>query len=102
MPYIVCEPCVDCRYTECATVCPVDAFRRDERMVVIQPDICIDCDACEPVCPVKAIYPHYDVPDQWQHYIQLNRERSKVCPVIRSTDPVQGPISRKGKCKPIQ
>ena len=76
MTYVVTEPCVNCRYTDCAAVCPVEAFRLDERMLVIDPDTCIDCDACVPECPVEAIYPEDKVPDQWQHYTQLNAEKS--------------------------
>jgi len=26
MTYIVAEPCVECKYTDCAAVCPVEAF----------------------------------------------------------------------------
>ena len=26
MTYIVTEPCIDCKYTDCAAVCPVEAF----------------------------------------------------------------------------
>ncbi len=54
MTYIVAEPCVNCRYTDCALVCPVDAFHLDDDMLVIHPETCIDCDACVPECPVEA------------------------------------------------
>lgn len=64
------------------TVCPVDAFREDEQMVVIDPDECIDCGACAPECPVHAIFEDSDVPGQWQHYIALNAEKSKTLPII--------------------
>ena len=76
MTYVVTEPCVKCRYTDCAVVCPVEAFRIDEEMLVIDPDTCIDCDACVPECPVEAIYPEDKVPEQWKHYTQLNADRS--------------------------
>jgi ferredoxin len=51
MTYIVAEPCVNCRYTDCALVCPVEAFHLDDDMLVINPETCIDCDACVPECP---------------------------------------------------
>lgn len=76
MTYVVTEPCVKCRYTDCAAVCPVEAFHLDGEMLVINPDTCIDCDACVPECPVEAIYPEDKVPAQWQHYTQLNAEKS--------------------------
>jgi NAD-dependent dihydropyrimidine dehydrogenase PreA subunit len=40
----------------------------------IDPDICIDCGACEPECPVEAIYPDFEVPDEYEEYIEKNRE----------------------------
>ncbi len=76
MTYVVTEPCVKCRYTDCAAVCPVEAFHLDEEMLVINPDTCIDCDACVPECPVEAIYPEDKVPAQWQSYTQLNAEKA--------------------------
>ena len=56
MTYVVAEPCVNCRYTDCALVCPVEAFHLDDDMLVINPETCIDCDACVPECPVEAVF----------------------------------------------
>src|SRR5205807_3694115 len=50
--HVVCEPCRDCKYTDCVVVCPVDCFYQDERMLYIDPLDCIDCGACIPECPV--------------------------------------------------
>lgn len=75
MTYVVVEPCVKCRYTDCALVCPVEAFHLDEEMLVINPDTCIDCDACVPECPVEAIFPEDAVPEEWKHYTQLNADK---------------------------
>lgn len=102
MAYIVCDPCMDCVYTECASVCPVDAFHRDveSRMFIINPETCIDCDACKPVCPVQAIFAEPDVPEEWKPFIELNAIRSPECPVVSSAEPVGEPMSREGKCKP--
>ena len=41
-------------------------------MLYIHPDECVDCGACEPVCPVEAIYYEDDVPDQWKDYTKAN------------------------------
>ena len=34
----------------------------------------IDCGACEPVCPVEAIYFEDDTPQEWQHFTTVNAE----------------------------
>ncbi len=72
MAYIVTEPCINCKYTNCASVCPVDAFREGPNFLVINPDECIDCDACVSECPVEAIFPDDEVPEKWEHYIDWN------------------------------
>ena len=72
MPYIVTEPCVQCKYTNCAAVCPVDAFREGPNFLTIDPNECIDGDACVSECPVEAIYPDDEVPEKWENYIELN------------------------------
>ena len=41
-------------------------------MLYINPEQCIDCGACEPECPVDAIFSEDLVPDNWTHYIQMN------------------------------
>src|ERR671938_1387017 len=76
MTYVVCEPCVNCRYTDCALVCPVEAFHLDDNAVWINPETCIDCDACVPECPVEAIFPEDKVPEEWAHYTAINAEKS--------------------------
>src|SRR5204863_49815 len=55
MAFVVCEPCRDCKYTDCVVVCPCDCFYQDDAQLYIDPDVCIDCDACVPECPVEAI-----------------------------------------------
>ena len=76
MTYVVVEPCVNCRYTDCALVCPVEAFHLDDDMLVINPETCIDCDACVPECPVEAVFAEANVPAEWAQYTQINAERS--------------------------
>src|SRR6267378_1742642 len=56
MTHTVCEPCNDCKYTDCVAVCPVECFYQDELMLYIDPADCIDCEACVPECPVEAIF----------------------------------------------
>ena len=77
MTYVVCEPCVDCKYTDCAAVCPVDCFYQNDSMLYIDPEQCIDCAACVPACPVNAIFEGGDVPGEWASFVQLNADKSK-------------------------
>ena len=82
MPFIVTEPCIKCKFTDCVAVCPVDCFREGENFLVIDPDECIDCAACVPECPVEAIFLDEDVPEKWSEYIQLNKELAVNWPSI--------------------
>jgi ferredoxin len=82
MAIVVTEKCRDCRFTECVTVCPVACFHGDDRMLYIDPQACILCQACVPVCPVQAIYDEVDLPSEWTHLVALNAERAAALPVI--------------------
>ena len=75
MTFVVCEPCRDCKYTDCVVVCPCDCFYQDNEQLYIDPDNCIDCEACVPECPVEAIFHDSRVPSAWVEFIQLNAER---------------------------
>jgi NAD-dependent dihydropyrimidine dehydrogenase PreA subunit len=80
MTYIITEPCINVKDATCTKVCPVDCIhpRQDEEgfdeavQLYINPDICIDCHACVPVCPVKAIFREAEVPEKWKSFIQIN------------------------------
>ena len=76
MPYVVTENCQDCRFTDCVEVCPVDCFYGDDRMLYIHPDECIDCGACEPICPVQAIFSADDVPAAMSKWVQVNADKA--------------------------
>ena len=82
MAYVVTENCNKCRFTDCVTVCPVDCFHGDDEMLYIDPDECIDCGACEPACPVKAIYDEPALPENLKSWIQVNAERASGLPVV--------------------
>jgi ferredoxin len=75
MAFVVCEPCHDCKYTDCVLVCPCDCFYQDDMQLYIDPDTCIDCEACVPECPVEAIFHEANVPAPWARFVQLNAER---------------------------
>ena len=70
--YIITQPCVDVLDRACIDECPVDCIYEGERMLYIHPDECVDCGACEPVCPVEAIFYEDDVPAQWSDYTKAN------------------------------
>ncbi len=82
MTYVVAEPCIKCKYTDCVSVCPVDAFREGANCLVIDPEVCIDCDLCVPECPVDAIFAEDDVPEQWSEYLELNARLAVDWPEI--------------------
>ncbi|MFQ6615386.1 MAG: ferredoxin family protein [Fidelibacterota bacterium] len=87
MTYIIAEPCVGVCDTACVDVCPVDCIHPtkeewpeagydennlDGKMLYIDPEECIDCGACEPECPVEAIFEESEVPEEWESYIDKN------------------------------
>ena len=100
MAYVVCEPCRDCKYTDCVAVCPMECFYQDERMLYIDPQECIDCAACVPECPVEAIFFEGNVPAPWAQFVQLNAERVavlKACGghITEKQEPKEGPGCRR-------
>ena len=84
MTYVVTDNCIKCKYTDCVEVCPVDCFHESNNMLVIDPDVCIDCGVCVPECPANAIFPESEDLLEW---IELNREKSKVWPVLAQKKP---------------
>lgn len=76
MAYVITEPCVDLKDKSCVNVCPVDCIYEDgddDRILYIHPDECIDCGACEPECPVSAIFAEEEVPDKWKNFTPVNK-----------------------------
>lgn len=74
MAYVVAEPCIGTKDKACVGVCPVDCFYEDEEQLYIHPDECTDCGACEPECPVEAIFMEDDVPEKWKSYTKKNAD----------------------------
>ena len=90
MPYIITDPCVGTCDTACIEVCPVDCihgptnpeesgeetkaegFDATSKQLFINPEECIDCGACEPECPVDAIYDEDEIPDEYESSIDRN------------------------------
>lgn len=82
MTYVVTENCIQCKYTDCVDVCPVDCFVEGPNFLAIDPDECIDCTLCVAECPAEAIFAEDDVPADQQEYIALNARLAKVWPTI--------------------
>ena len=74
MTYVIALPCVDVKDRACIDECPVDCIYEGDRSLYIHPDECVDCGACEPVCPVEAIYYEDDLPAELQPYLQDNTD----------------------------
>ena len=94
MTYVVTRPCIGTKDRSCVEVCPVDCFYNikkkkyndkwglglspdgEEGMLVIHPDECINCGACETECPVEAIYEDTGVPEEHKEFIKINEEET--------------------------
>ena len=92
MAYVVTKPCIGTKDRSCVEVCPVDCFYNikkkvyndkygkakdeDPGMLVIHPDECINCGACETECPVEAIFEDSGVPDDMKEFIKVNEEEA--------------------------
>jgi NAD-dependent dihydropyrimidine dehydrogenase PreA subunit len=72
MTYVIVETCIDVMDRACVDECPVDCIYEGGRSLYIHPDECVDCGACEPVCPVEAIYYEDDLPEKWRDYTEDN------------------------------
>ena len=82
MAHIIAEPCIGTKDTACVEVCPVDCIHPTKNdgdhpettQLFIDPETCIDCGLCVDECPVQAIFPQDDLPEEWQKYIQINAD----------------------------
>jgi len=75
MPYVITEACIGTKDRSCVDVCPVDCIHDEgdvDQMLYIDPDECIDCGACEPACPVSAIFAEDDVPENLKKFTAIN------------------------------
>ena len=79
MPYIIAEPCIGVKDKACVEVCPVDCIHGtdDDPQMYINPGECIDCGACEPECPVEAIFQDSALPAEWKNFEQINADYFK-------------------------
>lgn len=75
MPSVVSDLCRLCK--SCVEVCPVEAFREGETMVVVSPDDCIECGVCISECPEGAIKPSDEADEKW---IEFNAQKAAEWP----------------------
>ena len=87
MTFLVTEPCIKCKYTDCVEVCPVDCFHEGPNMLVIDPEECIDCAMCETECPVNAIVSEDDLTEDQTDFLEINERYASKWPVITSMKP---------------
>lgn len=76
MAFVITQPCIGVKDGACIEACPVDAIhgRPEDPMLYIDPKRCIDCDVCAIACPVDAIFREREVPEEWQAFIEVNRD----------------------------
>jgi NAD-dependent dihydropyrimidine dehydrogenase PreA subunit len=82
MTYVITQPCIGVKDASCVDVCPVDCIHpttgeagfEEAEMLYINPDESIDCGACEPACPVTAIFEESAVPEEWKHFTKINAD----------------------------
>lgn len=65
----------------------MDCFHEGPNFLAIDPEECIDCQLCEPECPVNAIFAEDDLPDDMRDYLELNALLCKQWPVINEVSP---------------
>ena len=87
MAYVVTGNCIECKYTDCVDVCPVDCFVEGPNFLAIDPEECIDCSLCVEECPAEAIFAEDDVPEDQQEFIEINARLAKVWPIIDAMKP---------------
>ena len=87
MAYVVTRLCRDCKDLGCVRVCPKDCILEHHpssgasdlpNQLFIDPEECIDCNACVSECPWEGIYADADVPSALAPDVALNalvRER---------------------------
>src|SRR6476620_6585789 len=85
MTHVVTESCIQCKYTDCVAVCPVDCFHEGPNFLVIDPVVCIDCGVCIAECPVDAIVEETHLAPDQMDFLALNAELAQTWPVIAAS-----------------
>jgi ferredoxin--NADP+ reductase len=77
MSYIITDLCERAGF--CADICPTESIHAvegddDWPLYYVNPDTCIDCGACMAECPNEAIFPDYDLPEEYEAYVEINEQ----------------------------
>ncbi|MDA9556584.1 ferredoxin family protein [Vibrio sp.] len=87
MAFVVTDNCIQCKYTDCVSVCPADAFYEGPNFLAISPIECIDCGLCVPECDANAIFQEDELPDDQKGFVELNAALAEVWPRITEVKP---------------
>ena len=90
MPYVVTKACIDEMDRSCVEVCPVDCIYEGLRKSYINARECIDCGACQSVCPAEAIYQDRELPDELHVYVE-DSERFFIEPLAGRSEALGTP-----------
>ena len=82
MTYVVMSNCIQCKHSDCVDVCLTDCFHEGPNMLMINPEDCIDCGICQSTCPIDAIRPDNEVPEEEAGMVALNMWLSQQWPVL--------------------
>jgi len=82
MTYIVTTKCINCKYSDCVEVCPVDCFYEGPNFLVINAQECVDCGLCEIECPISAIVPESELSGDNLELLELNARLAEIWPRI--------------------
>lgn len=76
MTHVITGACIGLKDQSCVETCPVDCILGDDddKMLFIDPALCIDCAACVPACPVTAIYLEADLPPEMTEFTAINED----------------------------
>ncbi len=85
--YVITQNC--CKDASCVPVCPVECIRpiggsgtlTGTEMLYIEPNVCIDCGACEEECPVGAIYSEDSLPPDQERFKEINARYFEANPL---------------------
>src|SRR5512134_180843 len=89
MPYIITGLCTN--DGACVEVCPVACIhtKPGAPQFYIDPEVCIDCEQCEIVCPVDAIFKDVDIPAEHRGSIEINAAFFRVNKAVAGPVPFE-------------